>query len=300
MCDAKIILRETQTHRGIRDCIFSRVSRECESVCIDHRYADLAGTAPITISADPGTGVMIPMGVLAASLGGIGAMVRQTRSARQTRRTRTPPQARICFHLRSLITKAVAAKCKVRRLLFLRRQCRHRPRRNKYHQRAAACTTDADCAPNICGHSRFSIAQGLAFGADSFRRISFALQRLYEPADPAVFPAGTTSVIMSVKTDVNAGVSFSTFINTPYGECDENVFYHRHYRACGYADGVSENDRGHVRLLCPLSRCFHQYRERYRLQNIVPADAPSVVSGPKPIYLSYQFQFYPQQYSVFV
>ncbi len=147
----------------------------------------------------------------------------------------------------------------------------------------AACTTDADCAPNICGPSRFCIAQGIGLGpirSDGY--LSRSNGSMSQPT-PAVFPAGTTSVIMSVKTDVNAECQYSTFINTPYGESVMKTF-------------STTDTTAHAVTLTGLAKTTavtYDYYVRCRdvSTTIVndtdytisfTANAPSVVSGPNP------------------
>lgn len=88
----------------------------------------------------------------------------------------------------------------------------------------AACTTSADCAPNICSPMGICIAPGGGPGpvrSDGY--LSLFDGSMSQPT-PAAFPSGIASVIMSMKTDVNADCQYSTFINTPYNGPAMNTF----------------------------------------------------------------------------
>ena len=85
----------------------------------------------------------------------------------------------------------------------------------------AECTHTSDCialygSSSICGPSKFCTAQG---GGEGPFRSDFYLSRTdgsMSQQSPATFPAGTASVIMSMKTDVNAECQYSTVSNTLY------------------------------------------------------------------------------------
>ena len=91
----------------------------------------------------------------------------------------------------------------------------------------ADCTHNSDCtAPNICGPSKFCIAQGSGVGPTRYDGYLWRTDGSMSQPTPATFPAGTASVIMSVKTDVNAECQYSTVSNTPYGASVMKTFTH--------------------------------------------------------------------------
>lgn len=82
---------------------------------------------------------------------------------------------------------------------------------------AAQCTTDADCAPNVCSLAGICIAPG-SIGGGPVRANGYLtlMNGTMSQPTPAVFPSSTKSLIMSVETDVNAECQYTTFVNTPY------------------------------------------------------------------------------------
>lgn len=147
----------------------------------------------------------------------------------------------------------------------------------------AACTTDADCTPDVCGPSGFCIAAGSGVGPTRFDGYLSRSDGSMSQPTPAVFPAGTTSVIMSVKTDVNAECQYSTFIDTPYGGNVMNTF-------------STTGTTAHAVTLTGLAKAIavtYDYYVRCRdlATGIVndtdyaisfTANAPNIVSGPNP------------------
>lgn len=148
----------------------------------------------------------------------------------------------------------------------------------------AACTIDSDCAPgNICGPAKFCIAQGTGAGPDRFDGYLSRLDGSLSQSTPGVFPAGTTSVIMSVKTDVNADCQYSTFINTPYGASVMKTFS---------TTGTTAHAVALTGLTSVTAAAYDYYvRCRDLATDIVngadytisfTTNAPNVVSGPNP------------------
>ncbi|MBI5913619.1 fibronectin type III domain-containing protein [Candidatus Azambacteria bacterium] len=147
----------------------------------------------------------------------------------------------------------------------------------------AACTTNADCTPDICGPSGFCIAQGGGAGPTRFDGYLSRTDGSMSQPTPATFPAGTTSVIMSVKTDVNADCQYTTFINTPYGASAMKTF-------------STTGTTAHAVTLTGLSSvaaATHDYYVRCRdlaTDSVNDTDytisfitnAPNIVAGPNP------------------
>ncbi|MCR4323330.1 MAG: fibronectin type III domain-containing protein [Candidatus Azambacteria bacterium] len=150
----------------------------------------------------------------------------------------------------------------------------------------AACATDADCAPNVCGPAKFCVAQGTGLGPERFNgyfsRTDGTLSQPGEPL-PAIFPAGTTALQMSVVTDVNANCQYSEVSGTPYGASAMRTFSQTNGAAhqvtlTGLGSTTAVTRTYYIRCKDNTSGIIND------VDYIISAtlNAPTVVSGPNP------------------